>query len=123
MRMKKRKETKAVSTEAAFQIGKAVDAWRLTHAKSQRDLQDIAKVSQGQISRILAGKFSHASPPVVRLCTAAGIDWQASSGSSASQALQRRLYAELDGCWDGSRAGAQALIELLRAVGRLRPTR
>ena len=123
MRMKKRKESEVLSVETALQIGRAVDAWRLAHAKSQRDLEDIAKVSQGQISRILAGKFSHASPPIVRLCTAAGVDWQAGNRSSAGQALQRRLYAELDGCWDGSKAGAQALIELLRAVGRLRPTR
>ncbi|WP_434028990.1 helix-turn-helix domain-containing protein [[Pseudomonas] boreopolis] len=121
--MSKATERLAVPAEAALQIGEELDAWRRKQGMTQRELKQIAQVSQGQISRILAGKFSYADPPVLRLCAAAGINWSGRAPAIAKQALHRRLHAELDSCWDGSEAGAEALIGLLRAASRIGPGR
>lgn len=120
MRMKRDAERQTVSADIALQIGRAIDAWRRKEGMTQRDLSVIARISQGQISRILAGRFSYADATVGLLCDAAGISCPShSSPALAGQALHRRLHAELDNCWDGTKAGADALIELLRAAGRI----
>ncbi|WP_425529514.1 helix-turn-helix domain-containing protein [Stenotrophomonas nitritireducens] len=120
MRMKRDVKRLTVSADVALQMGRAIDAWRRKEGMTQRDLSVIAQVSQGQISRILAGRFSYADVSVNLLCKAAGINYPGGSRpAAAGQALHRRLHAELDSCWDGTKAGADALIELLRAAGRI----
>lgn len=119
MRMKSVTERKVIPRKTAEQIGEALDSWRREHGVVQRELAGIAKVSQPQVSRILAGNFRYADSPVLRLCAAAGIECPSPGPAKAGQALRRRLHAELDRCWDGSKSGAEALIELLRAAGRI----
>lgn len=113
----------AVPADKALEIGRALDAWRRNQGKAQRELGQIALVSQGHVSRILAGKFSYADAPVLRLCAEAGINYSGEVQAAHGKALHRRLHAVLDGCWYGSEAGAEALIELLRAAGRIGSSR
>lgn len=121
--MNDRGEAEVVSADAARQIGKAIEEWRRAQGKSQRELQHIANVSQTQVSRILAGKFSRAAEPVLQLCAAAGIDWRMGHNAEQDQALRQRLHAEVERCWDGTETGAETLVMLLRAAGRLRQRR
>ncbi|UBB24251.1 helix-turn-helix domain-containing protein [Pseudoxanthomonas japonensis] len=118
--MKDRGEAEIVSADAARQIGRAIEKWRHAQGKSQHELKQIAGVSQAQVSRILAGKFSRAVEPVLQLCNAAGIDWRIVGKFVHDQALRERLHAEVERCWDGTETGAETLVMLLRAASKLR---
>nr|WP_175429137.1 helix-turn-helix transcriptional regulator [Lysobacter enzymogenes] len=118
--MNDRGEAEIVSADAARQIGKAIEEWRRAQGKSQRELQGIAGISQAQVSRILAGKFSRAVEPVLQLCNAAGVDWKLEGKTLHAQALRERLHAEVERCWDGTETGAETLVLLLRAASKLR---
>lgn len=120
MCMAKISEADIISRERAQQIGRSIEKWRLTHAKSQADLQRIAKVSQGQISRILSGQFTGAGPALRRLCSAAGVNLDADTANGARERTQQKLQEELERCWDGSSEHAATLTELLRVAKRLR---
>lgn len=92
----------------------------MAHAKSQADLERIAKVSQGQISRILSGQFTGPGPALRRLCAAAGVDLDEEMANGARERSQQKLQEELERCWDGSSEHAASLTALLRVAKRLR---
>jgi len=63
-----------VSPALAKQLGRDLDRWRRNAGLTQVRLQRTAKISQGQLSRVLSGRFSRMSPAIRSLCEAAGID-------------------------------------------------
>jgi transcriptional regulator with XRE-family HTH domain len=66
--------TTSILPPAARRLGRDLDRWRRQAGLTQLDLKRTAKVSQGQLSRILSGRFARSSAAVERLCEAAGID-------------------------------------------------
>lgn len=85
----------------ARELGRDLDRWRRDAGLTQVSLQRTAKISQGQLSRILSGRFSRMSPAVQSLCKAAGIAVLHRSGKPASEAIaakprrERRQATEL----------------------------
>lgn len=69
-----------------------------------------------QVSRILAGKAKRVSPNVDRICKFANTSGFAQS-DSAGEELIRKAIADV---WDGTATHAQALAQLLRAIGSYR---
>jgi transcriptional regulator with XRE-family HTH domain len=66
--------TAPILPPAARRLGRDLDRWRRKTGLTQLDLKRTANVSQGQLSRILSGRFARSSAAVRRLCEAAGID-------------------------------------------------
>ena len=119
MRMKIARHPLPIPQVTALSLGCELDRWRRNRSLTQDALKRISKVSQGQVSRVLAGEFSRATPPVRRMCKAAGIDLEQRLASEPDETLRGRLHAELDRCWDGTEAQAGALMQLLRAARAL----
>lgn len=102
-------------------LGRAIDRWRRAHGFTQTQLMRTAQVSQGQLSRILSGRFSRTSAAVHRLCRAAGVDvTQHVSGTSPSDRWRSVLNRALLRSWDGTPEHARELIRLLRVAKALR---
>lgn len=114
--MQKTSSTK-ISTESARRIGGLLDKWR-GHQKHE-DLAEICGVTQGQVSKILAGKFTKVEGAVVRLCELAGIDPYMEADSTQQNTTRLRLHKVLDQCWDGSKEQADTLINLLQSASKL----
>jgi transcriptional regulator with XRE-family HTH domain len=106
--------------QLAQEIGQELDRWRRRKDLTQQDLEQIARVSQGQLSRILEGRFTRVGPALRRLCRSAGIDLARRLRSSGGAPMAARLETELKRSWDGSDAHAHALIQLLRVARSLR---
>jgi transcriptional regulator with XRE-family HTH domain len=92
-----RHPTTPIQASTARRLGRELDRWRREAGFTQRDLTRSAKVSQGQLSRILSGRFTRSSAAVHRLCAAAGIDMpqrlssaQARTGTEARSTRTRR---------------------------------
>ena len=83
---------------------------------TQRELASLSGVSQSQISRILQGDFKRQSRNVARLCICASAFV---SGVEPDKPLPPMLEVALRSAWDGSHAGAHALIQLLEAAASL----
>lgn len=109
-----------VTPTQARDLGRAIDRWRRTQGFTQVQLLRTAQVSQGQLSRILTGRFSRASEAVHRLCRAAGLDVQHLASSPGSNGWQTVLERALHGSWDGTPRHARELIRLLRVAKALR---
>lgn len=107
----------ALSAEAAREFGTRLKRWQRHEDLTQGDLGRIARLSQGQISRLLDGRAKEVTPAVRRLAKAAAIDLH--QLAPADDPLHARLHAELDRAWDGSKAQADALVSLLRAARAL----
>jgi sugar-specific transcriptional regulator TrmB len=71
----------------AKELGRDLDRWRRDAGLTQTSLRRTAKVSQGQLSRILSGRFSRMSPAVQCLCKAAGISLVPRPGTAASKVV------------------------------------
>lgn len=117
--MQKGQRASTLADEVAVQLGRDLERWRVESGLTQRDLSEIGKVSQGQISRILDGRATVVTPTVRRLTKAAGINVERLAVSNATANLRSQLHAELDRVWDGSEIQAQALTALLRATRSL----
>lgn len=76
-----------VAPALAKQLGRDLDLWRRTAGLTQVRLQRTAKISQGQLSRILSGRFSRMSPAIRFLCEAAGIDMLQRVGKPARKTV------------------------------------
>lgn len=110
-----------VSPSQAQNLGRAIDRWRRMQGLTQTQLLRTAQVSQGQLSRILAGRFSRASIAVHRLCRAAGVDIaEHLTDPPRSAAWGTVLERALHRSWDGSPGHARELIRLLRVAKALR---
>jgi transcriptional regulator with XRE-family HTH domain len=79
-----------VSPIEAKELGHALDRWRRDAGLTQVSLQRTSKVSQGQLSRILSGRFSRMGPAVQFLCKAAGINLLPRPGKAASKVVATR---------------------------------
>lgn len=117
MRMRKVPLPKKISAESAHRIGGLLDKWR-GHQKHE-DLAEICGVTQGQVSKILAGKFTRLEGTVMRLCELARIDPYAEAATAQKSTTRQRLYKVLDQCWDGSKEQADTLINLLQSASKL----
>ena len=117
MRMQKTSSPTKISAESARRIGGLLDNWR-GHQKHE-DLAEICGVTQGQVSKILAGKFTKVEGAVARLCELAGIDPYMEAASTQKNTTRLRLYKVLDQCWDGSKEQADMLISLLQSASKL----
>jgi len=71
----------------AKELGHDLDRWRRDGGLTQVSLQRTSKVTQGQLSRILSGRFSRMSPAVQSLCKAAGINLVPRPGKAASKVV------------------------------------
>lgn len=112
----------AITPAQAQELGRTIDQWRHTQGLTQTQLLRTAQVSQGQLSRILSGRFSRASEAVCQLCRAAGVDLeQYTAEASSSAGWGKKLEHALHCCWDGTPHHAQKLIRLLRVAKDLRP--
>lgn len=121
MRKKPPQLNARITPDQARELGQAIDRWRRTRGLTQAQMLPTARVSQGQLSRILAGRFSRTTPAVRRLCQTAGVDvtpYLAATPSSGRwrSVLERTLHRS----WDGSPRHARALIRLLQAANALR---
>lgn len=121
MRIKSAQLNAAVTPSQAQDLGQAIDRWRRTQGLTQAQLLRTAQVSQGQLSRILAGRFTRASAAVHRLCRAAGVDVAHHLSDTLRSAgwgtvLERALHRS----WDGTPGHARELIRLLRVAKALR---
>jgi DNA-directed RNA polymerase specialized sigma54-like protein len=84
-------------------------------ATTQSDVARSARLHQSQVSRILSGQVHRTSKGVVRLCAVgARLAPERSGDAKAEERLMRKLKV----VWDGSPAHAQALEQLLSALGR-----
>lgn len=121
MRIKSSELNVAVSPAQAQDLGQAIDRWRRTQGLTQTQLLRTAQVSQGQLSRILAGRFSRTSAAVLRLCRAAGLDvTQHLATTPASGRWRTVLERALQRSWDGTPTHARELIRLLDVAKALR---
>lgn len=121
MRIKSLQLNAAVTPTQAQELGRAIDRWRRAKGLTQAQLLRTAQISQGQLSRILSGRFSRTSAAIHRLCCAASVDVEqhlAETSSSAGwgKALERALHRS----WDGTPRHARELIRLLRVAKGLR---
>jgi len=121
MRMKSSQLNAPVTPTQAQQLGRAIDRWRRTQGLTQTQLLRTAQVTQGQMSRILSGRFSRASAAVIRLCRAAGLDVAQQVTSSTHRSdwgtvLERAVQRS----WDGTPEHARELLRLLRVAKALR---
>ncbi|MBN8739075.1 MAG: hypothetical protein BGP24_10075 [Lysobacterales bacterium 69-70] len=121
MRIKSAHLDATVSPSQAQNLGRAIDRWRRIQGLTQTQLLRTAQVSQGQLSRILAGRFTRASTAVHRLCRAAGVDiadhlTDPPRSAAWGTVLERALHRS----WDGSPGHARELIRLLRVAKALR---
>lgn len=121
MRIKSAQINAPVTPTHAQHLGRAIDRWRRTKGLTQTQLLRTAQVSQGQLSRILSGRFSRASAAVLRLCRAAGVDVTEEVAGSSHRgdwgtALERAVHRS----WDGTPEHAQELLRLLRVAKALR---
>jgi transcriptional regulator with XRE-family HTH domain len=66
--------TTSIQPSTARKLGRDLERWRRDAGLTQLDLTRSANISQGQLSRILSGRFARSSSAVQRLCAAAGID-------------------------------------------------
>lgn len=121
MRIKSTQLNAAITPTQAQELGRAIDRWRRMQGLTQTQLLRTAQVSQGQLSRILSGRFSRASAAVHRLCHAASVEVgqhlaEASPSAGWDKALERALHRS----WDGTPRHARELIRLLRVAKGLR---
>lgn len=105
-----------VPSKEAIYIGRELDRWRRKSSLTQVQMQDLAGVSQGQLSRVLNGKFSRMSPWVEDLCRSAGINLPQKKVLTKKEKLRRDLDHALRRCWDGSEAHALEIKRLLDVV-------
>jgi transcriptional regulator with XRE-family HTH domain len=84
---------------------------------SQNEIARATGVHQSQISRILAGQYRRRSRNVVNLCKYAFS--LRHEESSASHPAKDALFDALFRIWDGSQEHANALIEVLEAIGTI----
>lgn len=111
----------SIAPAQAQELGRAIDRWRRIQGLTQTQLLGTAQVSQGQLSRILSGRFSRASAAVIRLCRAAGVDVaQHVAGPSRRRDWGTVLERAVHRSWDGTPAHARELIRLLRVAKALR---
>lgn len=115
--MIKTSATPKISAESARRIGMLLESWR--GQRKHEDLAEICGVTQGQISKILAGKFTRLEGAVVHLCKLAKVDPYVESAVTQQSATRLRLHRALDLCWDGSKEQADTLINLLQAASKL----
>lgn len=121
MRIKSSDLNTPVSLPQAQRLGQAIDRWRLTQGLTQTQLLRTARISQGQLSRILSGRFSRISAAVQRLCRAAGVDVaKEMAGASSDDGWRSVLARAVHRSWDGTPAHARELIRLLRVAKALR---
>ncbi len=121
MRIKSSHIDAPVTHSQAQEIGRAIDRWRRVRGLTQAQLLRTAQVSQGQLSRILSGRFCRASEAVHRLCRAAGLDVaqhlvSAGRDNGWAAALERAVHRS----WDGTPAHARELVRLLRVAKALK---
>lgn len=80
---------------------------------SQTEIASLTGISQPQVSRILAGKFTRRSARVIQLCTFFGIDESpVPDDRKPSEKLEKAVLA----IWDGTREHEEAIVHLLGAV-------
>jgi transcriptional regulator with XRE-family HTH domain len=121
MRKNNRPSMKKIPPMLAQEVALAVDRWRRKSGLKQIQLLRTADISQGQLSRILAGRFTRSSAALERLCVAAGIDLDEILAKGSTTASWRtQLERELNRSWDGTPAHARELIRLLRLTTSLR---
>lgn len=120
MRISSKQLNAAVAASQAQDLGHAIDRWRNSQGLTQAQLRQTAKVSQGQLSRILAGRFRRASPAVHRLCRAAGIDLSQRLSDEIREDWGANLERALHRSWDGTPQHARELMQLLRVARALR---
>jgi transcriptional regulator with XRE-family HTH domain len=121
MRMKSSQLNAPVTPSQAQRLGRAIDRWRRAQGLTQTQLLRTAQVSQGQLSRILSGRFSRASAAVLRLCRAAGADVEQHAPDPSRRGdwgtvLERAVHRS----WDGTPGHARELLRLLRVAKALR---
>jgi len=119
MRIKRNSECRKISPERALDVGRKIDRWRKEKALTQTSMQQIAGISQGQLSRILEGKFSVATMAVQSLCAAAGVSLEETAKERAI-GVGKDLERELHRSWDGTEEHARELIRLLQVARALR---
>lgn len=121
MRIKSSLLDTPIAPSLAHDLGRAIDRWRRTQGLTQAQLLHTAQVSQGQLSRILSGRFSRASTAVHRLCRAAGVDVaQRLAAAPRSESWEKVLESALHRSWDGTPEHARELLRLLRVARALR---
>jgi transcriptional regulator with XRE-family HTH domain len=85
-----------------------------TRQVTQTQIATETGVHQSQVSRILSGNVRRGSPNARRLCRyAEGI-----AGMTPSGSLEDSLALAVHSIWDGSAAHAEAITDLLGALGR-----
>lgn len=119
MRIESDQPKRRCTPAGAQAIGRKLERWRIRSGRSRADLELIASASQGQISRILSGKFTELGGSVELLCQAAGINVDKAAAADQRDSVRDRILTELDKCWDGSEAHAELLIEQLRLTSKL----
>lgn len=88
--------------------------------KSQNTIAKELKISQGQLSHLLAGHFKTANPLVRSICKYANIDVRSFICSNASsQVVDRNVLGVLQRACSGSRRKAAVVVRVLRALENL----
>jgi hypothetical protein len=79
---------------------------------NQTQLAAHVRLGQPQVSRILRGDFARVTKKVRRVCDFLGIETEVRPRNS-------RLAEVVSGLWDGTKAGEEAICDLLRSVSKL----
>ncbi|NPC57836.1 XRE family transcriptional regulator [Caenimonas sp. S4] len=89
--------------------------------ETQEDVAIAMEMSQGQLSRILAGQFTQLSPNVQKLCTYFGVAPPDQPGApplrKRDAQAEREVMNAFRSIWNGSDEQARALAAVIRACG------
>ena len=116
------------SREEREKLAGAIQRARAASALSNATIASVAKVDPGQTSRILDGDFMTFGGNVLRICNVLGVDPGApdapeTAKEAARTAAWARLEASVRNAWDKTPQGADRLVAVIDAVGRVRPVR
>ena len=87
---------------------------------SQSDIAKAVGIHQSQVCRILSGRFKRCSKNVIKLCKYANINLLQDEVNPRDN---ERLMEALSFAWDGTEPHAEAIAQVLRAIGDLQKTR
>ncbi|WP_428243999.1 hypothetical protein [Gynuella sp.] len=90
---------------------KAVQFWLEQNEATQEKLADRAKVSQATVSRAATGNWNKLTPKLKALCRFFDIEVVERDPRNCDQLM--KVIGEM---WDGTTAGEESLVRLLRSI-------
>lgn len=88
---------------------------------TQKEISNLTKLSQGQVSRIISGNGTRASKGFQKICVYVFSRVQASTTPASKVKKTKTIVEAIDAVWDGTEDHAHALSVVIRALGALHP--